>query len=367
MDKKKKIFEKTDRLGFEMKNRIIRSATWENLATETGHMTDKLLDVYKQLSQNEVGMIITGYANIVEEEKPNPGMMGIYDDSFIQEYRELTDMIHQNGSKIVLQVAYGGTKTNYQIGERIIFAPSVVPEVGTQTVGKEMTISDINYIVKAFASSARRAKESGFDGVEIHGAHSYLINQFLSPYYNRREDQYGGTLENRIRFLEEIYLAMRMEVGREYPILVKLTASDFLENGLKFDEIRQVCRRLEVLGVNGIELSGNIHGSAASKVGTEVDGCIIEKEGYFSRFGEIVSAEVKIPLITVGGFKSVDHIEKLINETEIEYIAIARPLLTEPDLVLKWKRRETDNVKCIRCSKCRTAEGNYCVVFNQGV
>lgn len=123
---------------------------------------------------------MTGYANIVAEEKPNAGMMGMYDDSFIEEYRVLTERVHAHDAKIVMQLAYGGTKTTYNVGERVIFAPSEVPERGTQTLGKAMTKAEIDYIVDAFAQASRRAKASGFDGVEIHAAHTYLINQFLS-------------------------------------------------------------------------------------------------------------------------------------------------------------------------------------------
>ncbi|MEF1231424.1 NADH:flavin oxidoreductase, partial [Vibrio fortis] len=127
------------------------------------------------------------------------------------------------GSKIIMQLAYGGTKTTYNVGERVIFAPSDVPEMGTKTQGKAMSKQDIDYIVDAFAKASLRAKQSGFDGVEIHAAHTYLINQFLSPYYNQRQDEYGGCLENRMRFLIEIFNKTRELVGEDYPIFVKLT------------------------------------------------------------------------------------------------------------------------------------------------
>ena len=137
-----------------LKNRFMRSATWENMATEDGHMTDKLYAIYEELAQGEVGLIVTGYANIVEEEKPNAGMMGMYNDSFIEEYKKLTKLVHDNDSKIVMQLAYGGTKTTYDLGERVIFAPSEVSEKGTQTLGKVMTKEDIDYIVDAFAKAS---------------------------------------------------------------------------------------------------------------------------------------------------------------------------------------------------------------------
>ncbi len=361
----KKLFEETNLLGFKMKNRFIRSATWENMTTVDGHMTEELYDVYETLAKNEVGAIITGYANIVKEEQPNAGMMGIYDDSFIEEYQELTRRVHKHGSTIILQVAYGGTKTTYNVGERIILAPSAVAELSTNTMGQEMTKEDIKYLVDAFGQTARRAKLSGFDAIQIHGAHTYLINQFLSPYYNRREDEYGGSLENRLRFLVEIYEAMRNQVGEDYPILVKLTATDFFEGGLTFDETKLICQALEKIGVNGIELSGNVHGKAKAMVGQTFDEIEIQKEGYFYEYGRQVSELVNIPIITVGGFSHLETMDTILNETNIEYFSISRPLLAEPNLIKRWHEGDHAKVKCVRCSRCRTDIGNYCVVFQK--
>lgn len=228
-----------------------------------------------------------------------------------------------------------------------------------------MTKEEINYIVNAFAEAGRRIKESGFDGVEIHGAHTYLINQFLSPYYNRRTDEYGGSLENRMRFLIEIYYKMREKVGDDFPILVKLTASEFFEGGLTFDETRLICKKLEEIGIDAIEISGNIHGKTKSMVGEVFDGHKIQKEGYFLEYAKIISDEVNVPIITVGGFKNIDNIEKILNETNIDYFALSRPLLAEPHLIKRWKDGDRRPAICIRCSKCRTPEGNYCTVFNR--
>lgn len=359
----KNLFDRVKIGNMDIKNRFVRSATWENM-TEDGHMNEELYNTYEELAKGEVGLILTGYANIVEEEQPNAGMFGIYDDSFIPGYKELCRRVHQHGSKIVLQVAYGGTKTTYNVGERTIFAPSNVPERGTGTLGQEMTKEDIDYIIDAFAQSARRARESGFDGIEIHGAHTYLINQFLSPYYNRREDEYGGCLENRMRFLVEIYEAMRNEAG-DFPILVKLTATDFFEGGLTFEETRKIAKKLDELGIDGIEVSGNIHGKGESMIGQSFDGYSLQKEAYFSEFAKIIADEVEAPVITVGGIKNFSTTEDLLNNSNISMFALSRPLLTEPDLIKRWKEGDYTKVKCIRCSKCRTPEGNYCTIFNK--
>ncbi|MCT8986960.1 NADH:flavin oxidoreductase [Shewanella phaeophyticola] len=345
-----------------LKNRFVRSATWENMATEDGHMTEKLYGIYEELAKGEVGLIVTGYANIVEEEKPNAGMMGMYNDSFVDEYQKLTDLVHDYDAKIIMQLAYGGTKTTHNVGERVIYAPSEVCERGTQTLGKAMTKAEIDYIVQAFAQASRRAQESGFDGVEIHAAHTYLINQFLSPYYNRREDEYGGSLENRMRFLLAIYTETRKLVGDDYPILVKLTASEFFEGGLTFDETRTVCQKLAAFGVDAIIISGNIHGKANTMIGESFDGYTIQEEGYFHEYGHAISQDVNVPIITVGGLTDIDAIEAIANTTDIQFFALSRPLLSEPHLIKRWIEGDRAPVECERCSKCRTKRGNFCVV-----
>lgn len=356
------LFTETRISNMVLKNRFIRSATWENMATEDGHMTDKLYGIYEELAKGGVGLIVTGYANIVEEEKPNAGMMGMYNDSFIEEYKKLTELVHSHDTKIIMQLAYGGTKTTHNVGDRVIYAPSAVCEKGTQTLGKAMTKDEIAYIVQAFAKASLRAQESGFDGVEIHAAHTYLINQFLSPYYNQREDEYGGSLDNRMRFLLEIYAEIRKLVGDEYPILIKLTATEFFEGGLTFDETRLVCQKLDTIGVNAIIISGNIHGKANTMIGDSFDGYTIQEEGYFHEYGHVISQEVDIPVITVGGLTDIEAIEKIADTTNIQYFALSRPLLSEPFLIKRWQEGNREPVECERCSKCRTKRGNFCVV-----
>ncbi|MEZ8965547.1 oxidoreductase [Vibrio breoganii] len=348
-----------------LKNRFVRSATWENMATEEGYMTEKLYDIYEELAKGDVGLIVTGYANIVEDEKPNAGMMGIHNDSFIEGYKKLTDLVHQYDAKIVKQIAYGGTKTTYNLGERVIFAPSEIPERGTNTLGKAMSKDEINLIVDAFAEASLRAKKSGFDGVEIHAAHTYLINQFLSPYYNRRDDEYGGSLENRMRFLVEIYEKTRDLVGEDFPILIKLTATEFFEGGQSFEQTRAICKKLEQLGVDAIIVSGNIHGKASEMVGESFDGYTLQQEGYFHEYGHVISQDVNVPVITVGGLSDFDAIENIANNTGIDFFAVSRPLLAEPQLIRRWKEGDRAPVDCERCSKCRTKRGNFCVVFKR--
>lgn len=351
--------------NLNLKNRFVRSATWENLATNDGHLTKDIYEIYEDLAKNDVGLIITGYANIVEEEKPNPGMIGIYNDSFLNEYKILTEKVHKYNSKIILQLAYGGTKTTYNVENRVIFAPSDIPEKTTNVKGKPMTKADIDYIVNAFGDCSKRAEESGFDGVQIHGAHTYLINQFLSPYYNNRQDEYGGSLENRFRFLKQIYENIKAKVSKDFIVSIKLTATEFFEGGLTFEETKKICKMLENLGIDIIELSGNIHAKAKDLVGQYFDNILIEKDSYFINYAKELKKEINVPIITVGGFKNIKEIEKIYKDTNIDFYALSRPLICEPNLIKRWINNDLAPAKCIRCSKCRTPNGNYCITFNK--
>ena len=168
-----------------------------------------------------------------------------------------------------------------------------------------------------------------------------------------------------MRFLKEIYYAMRKQVGEDYPIFVKLTATEFFDGGQSFEDTKVICKEMEKIGIDAIELSGNVHGKAKSMVGQVFEGYEIEAEGYFYRYGEEISKEVHIPIITVGGLSHIERIDEILQNTNIQYFAIARPLLAEPHLVKRWKDGDRSAVKCIRCSKCRTSKGNYCIVFNR--
>lgn len=346
-------------------NRILRSATWEALADERGFMGKDQYKIYETLAQNKVGLISTGYARVMESDCPNAGMMGIYGDQFIPSYQKLTALVHQYDSKIMMQIAYGGTKTTYRVGERQILAPSAIPEISTGTVGTPMTKEDIATVIQAHGEAARRVQQSGFDAVQIHGGHSYLLNQFLSPYYNRRIDEYGGCLENRARLLLNCCDAVRHAVGNDYPILVKITCTDFFDGGFHFNDCRTLCSMLAAHGVNAIEISGNIHGKAETMGGQSFDGQPILKHGYFLRYAEKIAQEQEIPIFVTGGFRDPEEMTAWLNASNITGFGMSRPLLCEPDLVYRWTQGKKDCARCVHCSRCRTPSGNYCTVFDR--
>ncbi len=195
------------------------------------------------------------------------------------------------------------------------------------------------------------------------GGHSYLLNQFLSPYYNNRTDEYGGNLENRYRIIDEIIKAIREKIGEEYPLLIKITCSDFFENGLSFSESLSICKLLVQSGIDAIEVSGNIHGKAQKMIGQEFDGHKVLKGGYFYEYAKEIADTVSIPVYVTGGFSDPDLMEKYMEESAIAGFGMSRAFLCEPNLVSRWMLGDPAPAKCLHCSKCRTPEGNYCTAF----
>ncbi|MFP4482387.1 MAG: NADH:flavin oxidoreductase [Thermovirgaceae bacterium] len=359
----KKLFDNVDIGSMTLKNRFVRSATWERKADEKGYLTKELSKVYEELARGGIGMIITGYAFVHPEEQPNPGMMGICDDSFIDGYRQFTGMVHESGGRIVMQIAYGGTRTGFCPEKRVIWGPSAVPEYSTGVVAKEMTAENIHDLVKVFGDAADRVKKSGFDGVQLHGAHGYLLGQFLSPLHNQRKDKYGGTRENRARIILEVFEEVRGRVGPSFPVLIKINSEDCVPGGATFEDCRYVCRALSGAGIDAIEISGGI-GAAGTPYSSHRPVSSEKDEAYFSEAAAAVAAEVDTPIILVGGLRSPAVMQRLLEITEIACFALSRPFLAEPHLVKRWESGDLTKARCLSCNRCRTDEGNYCTVFN---
>ena len=361
----KQLFEKTSINGLELKNRFFRSATWERKADDSGHLTDRLIKVYEDLADGGSAAIITGYAYVIEDEQPNARMMGIYNDSFIDEYRKLTDAVHNKGSRIILQLVYGGSFTWFNVGERVIWGPSAVTNKLSNVTPKEMTKEDIKTLIEAFGDAALRAKKSGFDGVEIHGAHGYLLNMFLAPFFNRREDEYGGSPENRARIIYDIYDHTRSKVGNDFNILIKLNCSDFMtDKGFTFDECKTLCRNLAARGINAIEISGGpvFRAPKPDKDPSNFPEESIGKESYFAAYAEEIAKIVDVPVILAGGNRSMDRMDDLLQNAGIDYFSISRPLLSEPDLINKWAKDRNVKPRCTSCGKCFNDDGNMCTL-----
>ncbi|WP_297633733.1 NADH:flavin oxidoreductase [uncultured Clostridium sp.] len=363
-----KLFEKATVGNLQMKNKFIRGALWTALADEKGHITDEITEVYEELAKGGVGTIITGYAFVTENEQPNPRMLGIYNDSFIDEYKKFTDMIHSYDANIIMQIVYGGFMTEFNVGERVILGPSTAKNEVTGTMAREITKDEIKWLIKKYADAAVRVKKAGFDGVEIHCGHGYLLSQFLSPYYNKRTDEFGGSIENRGRIVFEIFEAMRNAVGKDFPIWIKLNSADYVDGGLTEEDSMYVAETLSKMGIDAVEVTGgnesikyvaeNNLGAARTKVVMSKD-----KESYFKNYAIELSKRIDASVILIGGNRHLDVLSDIYENSNIKAFTLSRPLTCQPDLINKWMSGEVTNPKCVSCNMCYNTYGKRCI-FN---
>jgi len=360
-----KLFEKTTINGMTLNNRMVRSATWEGMCDQDGRPTDKLIDWYTTLAEGGVGLIITGYTFVSPEGKQLPGKMGIHTDDFAEVMKKMTRAVHDAGGKICIQLVHAGGQTDSATAGQTPLAPSSVEVDQFAEKPEALTKAQISEIVAAFKQGAIRAKTWGFDAVQLHGAHGYLINQFLSPLTNRRDDEYGGSIENRRRFLMEVYRAVRDAVGPDYPVMIKLNGSDFLDGGLQSEDALSAARALDQQGIDAIEVSG---GTPASGEQSPVRAKIKapDQEGYNVSLARQVKAAVTCPVMVVGGMRSLAVIGKTLSTDGLDYVSLARPLIREPDLARRWQQGDTAPAKCISCNGCfgpgLKEGGIYCVI-----
>jgi 2,4-dienoyl-CoA reductase-like NADH-dependent reductase (Old Yellow Enzyme family) len=313
-----------------------------------------------------VGLMITGFAYVLSNGQALPRQLGIHDDALIPALCELTKRIHRAGGKICMQIVHSGAQTALpETPERPLWGPSAVYNKVYRKTPKAMTQADIRETVQAFARAAGRVREAGFDAVQLHGAHGYLVSQFLSPATNKRTDKYGGTVENRARFLLETYRAVRKTVGKDFPVLIKLNSKDFLRGGLTQKDALFVARKLDELGIDAIEISGggpsSGHlGPARTKINKLAD------EAYFSTLAAKIKKEVRAPVILVGGIRSFKTAESILSSGTADMISMARPFVREPGLIKRWKQGDLKKATCISCNGCfqsaGSSEGLHCVV-----
>jgi 2,4-dienoyl-CoA reductase-like NADH-dependent reductase (Old Yellow Enzyme family) len=345
-----KLFEPISICGLELKNRTVRSATYEKLADEDGFVTDELIARYTDLAKGGAGLIITGSALVHVSGRNVPQIMSIHNDNYIGGLKRLADAVHDHGGTVVMQITHGGRQCfPSMLGGNEPIAPSAVYDPSTKITPREMTDGEIWEMVDAFADAAWRVFNAGFDGVQLHAAHGYLISEFLSPHTNRRTDYWGGSEEMRFHFISEILDAIRREVGSSLPVLVKMNGSDLVHGGLKPDESLRIAKRLQALGVCALEVSGGMLESGNMIIRPHIDS--IEKEAYFIKEAALFKKELGIPVITVGGIRSRSVAEAILQRGDADLISMSRPLLCEPDLpnlFLAGKER----ADCSSCNNC---------------
>ncbi|MCF8011885.1 MAG: NADH:flavin oxidoreductase [Clostridiales bacterium] len=302
----------------KLKNRLVMPPMATGKADTGGKVSQEFLDYYDEKSRGgNISLIIIEHSFIKPEGKASANMLSAADDSVVEDLSKLAGVIHGNDSKTMMQVNHAGSGTTEEIAGTVPVGPSAVPHPRTGKAPRELTPLEIKDIIQAFQDAARRTKEAGFDGVEIHSAHGYLLNQFFSPLTNRRTDQYGGDVLNRIRIHLQVIEAVRDVVGGNFPVLLRLGASDFKEGGTTIEDSQIAAREFEKAGVNILDISGGLSGYA-------VPG--LTGQGYFAPLSEAVKEVVSIPVILTGGITEQQAAEHLLTEGKADLIGVGRAI-----------------------------------------
>lgn len=323
----------TDKL--KLKNRLVYPPMASAKATEEGLVSRETLEFYDNITRSkDIGLVIVEHSYISIEGKASPKQTSIASDETIEPMKKLVEVLHKNETKAILQINHAGSATTKEITGEEAVGPSATPNPRKGNIPKELTTYEIGDIVSKFAASARRAKLAGFDGVEIHSAHGYFLNQFLSPLSNKRRDRYGRTLENRMRLHLEIVRAVRAQVGKDYPIFLRLGASDYIEGGITIEESQIVAAQLEKAGVDILDISGGFCGYTPSDIDTK-------EQGYFYPLTKAIKEVVDIPVILTGGITDIIAGSRLLEDGKADLIGVGRAIFSD----YTWSEREAKKIK----------------------
>ncbi len=348
--KYEKLFQKGQIGPMELKNRIVMPAMGVGMAEPDGRANEHIIRYYEERARGGVGLIITEITRVEPEYGTGtPNQLGAYELYHIPHLERLAERVHKYGTKILLQLHHPGRENkSSMIGGKQIVAPSPVMCKVSQEMPRELTTEECTNIMKAFVKGAVLAKTAGFDGVELHAAHGYLLNQFLSPYTNKRTDRYGGSFSNRIRIMEEMITAIRHLCGPGFAISVRISGDEFVEGGLHLEDMVQIAMNLETFGIDCINVSAGIYESSTT---------IIEPasypQGWKKHLATAVRKAVRIPVIATNNIKDPEVAEELLEEGVCDYIALGRPTLADPEWANKAKTGRADEInKCIGCLYC---------------
>ena len=322
--------------GITLKNRFAKSAMSEALGTIDNHVTPALERLYGRWAQGGTGLLITGNIMIDRNHTGEPRNVVLEDERDMALLKRWADAGKNQGNDIWVQLNHPGKQIPRMLASGDTLAPSAVP------FGKELksafktpralTEDEIFDIIRRFATSSVLAKKAGFTGVQIHGAHGYLVSQFLSGHHNRRTDKWGGSLENRMRFPLEIYRAIRDAVGPDYPVSIKLNSADFQRGGFTEEESMTVAETLANEGLDLLEISGGNYENPAMAGAKGVRESTVNREAYFLDYAQAIRQRVSTPLMVTGGFRSAQAMAQAVESGATDLVGIARPLAVEPDL-----------------------------------
>jgi 2,4-dienoyl-CoA reductase-like NADH-dependent reductase (Old Yellow Enzyme family) len=376
-----RVFEGSSLAGIPLKNRIIRSATFESLGDAEGRPGEELSRLYQRLARGEVGAIITGLMGVVDPASENPRTLMLHQRSLVPLYQKILESVKPWGTPVIAQLYHAGGKVHPAAGAPKVLAPSRRRFPPWGVLARSASRGDIEKMVEQFVRAVTLAREAGFAGVQLHAAHGYFLAQFLSPRLNRRRDEWGGTTEGRFRILGEIVRRARDAVGR-YPILLKLSAYDAEPKGMRLPEAVKIARLAEASGVDAIEVSsGGINFFESIRAHRVPAEAVMALDPYFRKYPASVkkglaallphvikspsplhnynvqaAAEIKshlrIPVIVVGGLRRLKDLEQVLADKKADYVALSRPLIIEPDLVKKFHTGSQQESRCINCNYC---------------
>ena len=345
-----KLFQSGKIGSLTLKNRIVMPAMGVSLAEPGGEANEHIIRYYEERAKGGAGLIITEITRV----EPTygtaiPNQLGAYESRHVPHLERLAERVHKYGTKIIVQLQHPGRENHADmIGGKQIVAPSAVMCKVTNEMPRALTEEECKDIMKAFVKGAVIAKKAGMDGVELHAAHGYLLNEFLSPYTNKRTDRYGGSFDNRIRILEEMITAIRFLCGPEFIISVRISADEFVEGGLKLEDTVKIARVLESFGIDVINVSSGIYESSTT---------IIEPgtypQGWKKHLAATIRKNVKIPVIAVNNIKDPDVAEQLLEEEVCDFVALGRAHLADPEWGIKAQEGRAEEInKCIGCLYC---------------
>ena len=335
--------------GTTIKNRFFKSAMSEGMGTRDFQPKKNIATLYKRWAEGGTGLIITGNIMVDPKGTAEPGNIVFDKNSNMEILKNWANQGQQHGAKVMVQLNHPGKQAPKTVSKQTV-APSAVP-LGNGlnklfSTPRALTTSEVEELVQKFVTSAKVAKEAGFSGVQIHAAHGYLISQFLSPHDNRRTDKYGGSLENRMRFLKEIYLGMREELGKDFTIGIKINSTDFKEDGLTEEDSLKTIIELANLGLDFVEISGGTYERPAMMGATSKS----TNRVFFAEYSKKLKQKIEIPVVVTGGIRSINAMNTLLNDNTTDFIGIARPLTIDPNIPNKIKQGTYTIVETTRVS-----------------
>ena len=370
-----RLFEAAAIKKMTLRNRFVRSATREMLASQEGRITKSYLDAYRRLAKGGVGLIIPGSFYVNAAGRPTSNVVALDGKGILQDLRSLTEEVHGHGAALVAQISHAGRQANPDVTGLIPLAPSAVRDKRSLVKPRGMSKQQIEDTIDDFGSAAALVREAGFDGVQIHAAHGYLVSEFLSGYTNRRKDEWGGGPEERMKFLLEVYKRVRKSVGEDYPVLVKINCQDFVKGGITLDQAVAACRKLDQMGADAFEVSGGIGEKAMTTIRGDLPMDlmmanrswagrlmlrIMERslrkevgftEAYFLPQAQVIKTAIRAPVIAVGGMRLLSTMEEAVKSGKADFVSLCRPFIREPDLVRRLESGQKA-VACTRCNRC---------------